>query len=54
MEQFVLMSLQEQEPQTLLLFFDENMAWLYEDAAFAIGDQNMVSAFWDYLASMAR
>ena len=53
MEQFFLMSLQEQEPQTLL-FFDENMAWLYEDAAFAIDDQSMVSAFWDYLASMAR
>lgn len=52
MEQFFLMSLQEQEPQTLL-FFDENMAWLYEDAAFVIGDQSMVSAFWDCLASLA-
>ena len=29
------MILQEKEPQTLLLFSDENMAWLYEDAAFA-------------------
>lgn len=53
MEQFFLMSLQEQEPQTLL-FFDENMAWLYEDAAFVIGDQSIVSAFWDCLAGMAR
>ena len=34
-EQFFLMILQEKEPQTLLLFSDENMAWLYEDAAFA-------------------
>ena len=29
------MILQEKEPQTLLLFSDENMAWLYEDTAFA-------------------
>ena len=34
-EQFFLMVLQEDKPQTLLLFSDENMAWLYEDAAFA-------------------
>lgn len=34
-EQFFLMLLQEETPQTLLLFSDENMAWLYEDAAFA-------------------
>ena len=34
-EQFFLMILQEKEPQTLLLFSDENMAWLYEDTAFA-------------------
>ena len=35
-EQFFLMILQEEKPQTLLLFSDENMAWLYEDAAFAL------------------
>lgn len=29
------MILQEKEPQTLLLFSDENMAWLYKDTAFA-------------------
>ncbi len=34
-EQFFLMILQEKQPQTLLLFSDENMAWLYEDDAFA-------------------
>lgn len=34
-EQFFLMILQEERPQTLLLFSDESMAWLYEDAAFA-------------------
>ncbi len=34
-EQFFLMILQEEKPQTLLLFSDENMAWLYEDAAFS-------------------
>jgi len=34
-EQFFTMILQEEKPQTLLLFSDENMAWLYEDAAFA-------------------
>ncbi len=34
-EQFFLMILQEEKPQTLLLFSDETMAWLYEDAAFA-------------------
>jgi len=34
-EQFSLMILQEERPQTLLLFSDESMAWLYEDAAFA-------------------
>ena len=34
-EQFFLAILQEEKPQTLLLFSDENMAWLYEDAAFA-------------------
>ena len=27
--------LQQEKPQTLLLFSDENMAWLYEDAVFA-------------------
>ena len=34
-EQFFMAILQEEKPQTLLLFSDENMAWLYEDAAFA-------------------
>ena len=34
-EQFFAMVLQEEKPQTLLLFSDENMAWLYEDSAFA-------------------
>lgn len=34
-EQFFLMILQEEKPQTLLLYSDENMAWLYEDSAFA-------------------
>lgn len=34
-EQFFYTILQENTPQTLLLFSDENMAWLYEDAAFA-------------------
>lgn len=34
-EQFFLMILQETEPQTLLLFSDEDMAWLYEDTSFA-------------------
>lgn len=34
-EQFFLMILQEKQPQTLLLFSDENMAWLYEDPLFA-------------------
>lgn len=34
-EQFFQRILQEEKPQTLLLFSDENMAWLYEDAAFA-------------------
>ena len=34
-EQFFLMILQEEKPQTLLLFSDENMTWLYEDSAFA-------------------
>lgn len=34
-EQFFLRILQEETPRTLLLFSDENMAWLYEDAAFA-------------------
>ncbi len=34
-EQFFLMILQEETPQTLLLFSDENMAWLYEDPGFA-------------------
>lgn len=34
-EQFFLMILQEEKPQTLLLFSDENMSWLYEDAAFS-------------------
>ncbi len=33
-EQFFLMILTEEKPQTLLLFSDEDMAWLYEDAAF--------------------
>lgn len=33
-EQFFLMILREEKPQTLLLFSDENMAWLYEEAAF--------------------
>lgn len=34
-EQFFLMILEEKKPQTILLFSDENMAWLYEDPAFA-------------------
>lgn len=34
-EQFFLMILEEKKPQTILLFSDENMAWLYEDMAFA-------------------
>ncbi|WP_130838172.1 hypothetical protein [Lachnoclostridium sp. Marseille-P6806] len=34
-EQFFRMILQEKKPQTLLLFSDESMEWLYEDAAFA-------------------
>lgn len=34
-EQFFLLVLQEEAPQTLLLFSDENLTWLYEDAAFA-------------------
>lgn len=34
-EQFFQLILQEDKPQTLLLYSDENMAWLYEDAAFA-------------------
>jgi len=34
-EQFFTAILQEEKPQTLLLFSDENMAWLYEDPAFA-------------------
>lgn len=34
-EQFFLMILKEEKPQTLLLFSDENMAWMYEDEAFA-------------------
>lgn len=34
-EQFFLMILQEEKPQTLLLFSDENIVWLYEDMAFA-------------------
>ncbi len=35
-EQFFLKILQEEEPQTLLLFSDENMAWMYEDTAFSV------------------
>lgn len=34
-EQLLLRVLQEDEPQTLLLFSDENMDWLYEDRVFA-------------------
>ena len=34
-EQFFMAILQETKPQTLLLFSDENMAWLYEDTAFS-------------------
>ena len=34
-EQFFMAILQQEKPQTLLLFSDENMAWLYEDAVFA-------------------
>ena len=34
-EQFFLLILQEREPQTLLLFSEENMEWMYEDPAFA-------------------
>lgn len=35
-EQFFLKILNEETPQTLLLFSDENMAWLYEDPGFAV------------------
>lgn len=35
-EQFFLMILREEKPQTLLLYSDENMAWLYEDPAFSV------------------
>lgn len=34
-EQFFMMILQEDTPRTLFLFSDEDMAWLYEDPAFA-------------------
>lgn len=34
-EQFFIAILQEDKPQTLLLYSDENMAWLYEDPQFA-------------------
>lgn len=34
-EQFFLMILQEEKPQTIYLFSDENMSWLYEDPVFA-------------------
>ena len=34
-EQFFMAILQAEKPQTLLLFSDENMAWLYEDASFS-------------------
>ena len=34
-EQFFMAVLQEEKPQTLFLFSDENMAWLYEDASFS-------------------
>lgn len=34
-EQFFLMILKEDTPQELLLFSDENVAWLFEDAAFS-------------------
>ena len=34
-EQFFQLILQEKEPQTLLLFSDENMEWMYEDPQFA-------------------
>lgn len=33
-EQFFLMILQEEKPQTIFLFSDENMSWLYEDPIF--------------------
>lgn len=33
-EKFFLMILEEEEPQTLYLFSNENMSWLYEDEAF--------------------
>ena len=33
-EQFFMMILKEEKPQKLLLFSDENMSWLYEDAPF--------------------
>ncbi len=33
-EQFFLMILEEKEPQTLLLFSDEDMSWMYEDSKF--------------------
>lgn len=35
-EQFFLLILKEEKPQTLLLFSDENMDWLYEDPAFVV------------------
>lgn len=35
-EQFFLMILKEEKTQTLLLFSDENMDWLYEDASFVL------------------
>ncbi len=35
-EQFFLLILQEKKPQTILLFSDENMSWLYEDINFSI------------------
>lgn len=35
-EQFLLRILQEEKPQTLLLFSDEDMAWLFEDMTFAL------------------
>ena len=34
-EQFFQLILQEKEPQTLLLFSEENMEWMYEDSQFA-------------------
>lgn len=40
-EQFFLAILREERPQTLLLFSDERMSWLYEDPSFALRWQEL-------------